>query len=153
MRTRIRRHVSFANVMSVIAVFLLIGGGAYAAKKINGKTIKNNSIPASKLKKDVLTGLDRCPSAAPTNLGGLCHGPAQADADFDIAVATTCPNQGLRLPTVGEAILITKSVGGQTWTDQISAPTNAVIVAGGNAPNLLAQSTPIPFRCVTNATN
>ena len=31
--------------MAVIGVFIALGGGAYAAKKISGKSIKTNSIP------------------------------------------------------------------------------------------------------------
>ncbi len=65
-----RPKVSFANVMSVIAVFIALGGAAYAGTKINGKTIKNNSIPAKKLKKSVLKDLDKCPSNAPDKTEG-----------------------------------------------------------------------------------
>jgi hypothetical protein len=31
---RIRRHLTYANVMATVAVFILLGGGAYAATKI-----------------------------------------------------------------------------------------------------------------------
>jgi hypothetical protein len=36
--------MSYANVMSTIAVVLALGGGAYAASKTTSKTIKNNTI-------------------------------------------------------------------------------------------------------------
>lgn len=44
-----KRHLSFANVVSVVALFIALGGGAYAvqvAKKnsVNSKSIRNNSI-------------------------------------------------------------------------------------------------------------
>jgi hypothetical protein len=55
MLSRLSKHVSFANAVAVIALFVVLGGAAYAGSKINGKTIKNNSIPAKKLKKGVLT--------------------------------------------------------------------------------------------------
>jgi hypothetical protein len=51
----IRSHLSYANVMATIAVFLALGGSAYAVKKINGKDIAQRSIPAGKLKRDALT--------------------------------------------------------------------------------------------------
>ncbi len=70
---RLRKQMSFANVMSVTAVFIALGGAAYAGTKINGKSIKNGSIPAGKLKANVLTGLDKCPSSAPTNTNGICY--------------------------------------------------------------------------------
>ena len=39
-----RKRLSFANVMSVIAVCIALGGAAYAGTKLNGKTIKNGTI-------------------------------------------------------------------------------------------------------------
>jgi hypothetical protein len=55
-RTRFRKRVTYANVMSTLAVFIALGGSSYAALKISGKSIKNRSIPAQKLKRDSLTG-------------------------------------------------------------------------------------------------
>ena len=52
----IRRHLTYANVMASIAVFLVLGGGAYAAMKVNGKNIKNASIAGKKLKRNTLGG-------------------------------------------------------------------------------------------------
>lgn len=53
---QIRKHITFANVMSSIAVFLVLGGGAaYAAKKIGSNEIKGNSITTGKLKKNAVT--------------------------------------------------------------------------------------------------
>lgn len=54
--TRFRSHFTFANVVSVIALFVALGGSSYAAVKINGKEIKTKSITGSKLKSDTLTG-------------------------------------------------------------------------------------------------
>jgi hypothetical protein len=50
-----RRHISYANVMATIAVFIALGGSAYAVKRIDGKDIAAHTIPASKLKKETLT--------------------------------------------------------------------------------------------------
>ena len=53
---QIRKRVTYANVMSSIAVFLVLGGGAaYAAKKIGSNEIKGNSITTGKLKKNAVT--------------------------------------------------------------------------------------------------
>lgn len=50
------KRFSYANVMSTVAVFLAIGGGALAASTINGKSLKNKSVAGKKLKKNTLTG-------------------------------------------------------------------------------------------------
>jgi hypothetical protein len=53
---QIRKRITYANVMSSIAVFLVLGGGAaYAAKKIGSNEIKGNSITTGKLKKNAVT--------------------------------------------------------------------------------------------------
>jgi hypothetical protein len=52
----IRKRLTYANVMSSIAVFLVLGGGAaYAAKKIGSNEIKGNSITTGKIKKEAVT--------------------------------------------------------------------------------------------------
>jgi hypothetical protein len=54
MRDHRRPRLSYANVMASIAVFLVLGGGAYAAStlpknSIGSKQLKNGSITAAKL--------------------------------------------------------------------------------------------------------
>ena len=51
-----RRRLTYANVMSTLAVFIALGGSSYAAIKISGKDIKNRSIPGTKLRPNTLTG-------------------------------------------------------------------------------------------------
>jgi hypothetical protein len=58
-----RRHLSFANVMSVIAVFIALGGAAYAATKlpknsVGTKQIKRNAVNSSKVKDGSLQSSD-----------------------------------------------------------------------------------------------
>ena len=53
---RVRKHLTFANVMSMIAVFAVLGGSAFAASKISGKKIKKASITGNKLKAKTLIG-------------------------------------------------------------------------------------------------
>jgi hypothetical protein len=50
------RRPSPALVISVLALFVAMGGTVYAASKINGKAIKAGSIPGNRLKKHSLTG-------------------------------------------------------------------------------------------------
>lgn len=63
--------LTFSNVIAVIALFVALSGSVYAAVKIDGKSIRKNSIPANRLKKDTVTGkqvreakLRQVPSAA-----------------------------------------------------------------------------------------
>jgi hypothetical protein len=55
-RHKLRHHMTYANVMSTLAVFIALGGSSYAALEISGGSIKNRSIPAKKLKRNSITG-------------------------------------------------------------------------------------------------
>jgi len=53
---QIRSRITYANVMSSIAVFLVLGGAtALAAKKIGSNQLKPNSVTTAKLKKNAVT--------------------------------------------------------------------------------------------------
>lgn len=53
---QIHKRLTYANVMSSIAVFLILGGAtAFAAQKIGSSEIKGNSITTGKLKKEAVT--------------------------------------------------------------------------------------------------
>ena len=54
---RLRKRLTYANVMSTLAVFIALGGSSYAAFRISGSDIKNRSIAGKKLRKNTLTGL------------------------------------------------------------------------------------------------
>ncbi len=57
MKRSITKHLSFANVMTCFAVFIALGGSAYAVGKntIGTKQIKNNAVTAKKIKKNAVT--------------------------------------------------------------------------------------------------
>jgi hypothetical protein len=52
----LRRRVTYANVMSTLAVFIALGGSAYAVGKINGSQLKNRSVSGAKLKRNTIGG-------------------------------------------------------------------------------------------------
>jgi hypothetical protein len=59
---RARRHLTFANVASAVALFLALTGGAYALSlgkgSVGSKQIKNGSVGAKDVKNDTLTRKD-----------------------------------------------------------------------------------------------
>ena len=68
------RLPSPAMAVALLALFVALGGTGYAVTKINGKVLKDRSVPAKKLKKDQLTGTE-------INEGKLGKVPAAAQAD------------------------------------------------------------------------
>ncbi len=77
---QIRKRITYANVMSSIAVFLVLGGGAaYAAghlgkNSVGAKQLKNNAVTTAKIKNGAVTG-------AKVNLGSLGKVPSASNAD------------------------------------------------------------------------
>jgi len=71
--------LSFANVMATVAVFIALGGGAYAATQIPNnsvgtKQLKNSAVTTPKIKNGAVTG-------AKINLATLGKVPSAANAD------------------------------------------------------------------------
>lgn len=84
--------------ITVGATLTGLGGGSLTGTDINESTL-------------VLT----CP-AAMTRLGDFCYGGDPTDAAL-ITALLDCRDQGLRLASLSEGLLIAKEVGGQLWVD------------------------------------
>lgn len=73
MRLRRRFGLSANNVLATVALFVALGGTAYAAKQITGANIKNNAVTSKKIKdftireKDFGKGLIGSAKAPPLN--------------------------------------------------------------------------------------
>jgi hypothetical protein len=53
---QIRKRLTYANVMSSIAVFLILGGAtAFAARKIGSHQLKSNSVTTAKIKRNAVS--------------------------------------------------------------------------------------------------
>ena len=53
---QIRNRLTYANVMSSLAVFLVLGGGAaYAANKISSHDLRGSSVTTAKIKRNAVT--------------------------------------------------------------------------------------------------
>ncbi|HEY1597706.1 MAG TPA: collagen-like protein [Thermoleophilaceae bacterium] len=74
-----KRHISYANVVATLALFLALGGGAFAATKITGKQIKNGSLTGSDLKKHSIS-LNRLKGKLPAGKTGAPGTPGTPGA-------------------------------------------------------------------------
>jgi hypothetical protein len=57
-RHQFRQRLSYANVMSTLAVFIALGGSSYAAVTLSGSSLKHRSVAGTKLKRNTVTGLE-----------------------------------------------------------------------------------------------
>ncbi|HET9592976.1 MAG TPA: hypothetical protein VFP17_08670 [Solirubrobacterales bacterium] len=76
---KITKRLTYANVMSSIAVFLVLGGAAFAAAKlpknsVGTKQLKKNAVTTQKIKNGAVTG-------AKVNVSGFPKVPSAASAD------------------------------------------------------------------------
>jgi hypothetical protein len=71
-----RRHLTYANVISTIALFIVLGGGAYAAVTITGRQIKNNSVTSADIRNRTLRKADFRRGVLPPAPGIPTPGPA-----------------------------------------------------------------------------
>lgn len=80
-----RPQLSYANVMSSIAVFLALGGTSYAVAKnsIGEKQLKSNAVTSPKIKDGAVTAADLAPGTAISGPRGPRgeQGPAGAKGD------------------------------------------------------------------------
>jgi hypothetical protein len=120
-RTRLRQRLSYANVMSTLAVFIALGGSSYAALTISGTSIKNRSIPAKKLERNAITGkevresrLNRVPRAKTAErLGGFSAAELRVHCPSDtFPIADVCVERTARAASsYGSAVLQCAQVG------------------------------------------
>lgn len=76
-----RRHLSFANVCSLLALFVALGGSAYAAALITSADVKNRSLRGIDIKKNAVKGSE----VKEPSLGKV---PKATNADFATNAAT-----------------------------------------------------------------
>jgi len=118
------RRISPSLVISILALFIAIGGTSYAAMKINGKNIKKGTVAGKALKKNTVTGK----FIKESSLGKV---PKAKFAD-DAKSAAEADNA----KTAGDA----ETVNGKT-ADELASPAAYAYVNAGNAtPEVPADS-------------
>ena len=116
MLNRLRKRLTYANVMSTLAVFIALGGSSYAAFTINGASIKNRSISGKKLRHNTLTGvqikesqLGRVQRAKRADsLGGLTAADLKIKCPADtFPIADVCVERTARSPAAYDSAIQT----------------------------------------------
>lgn len=116
---QIRKRLTYANVMSSIAVFLVIGGAsAFAAgqlgkNSVGSKQLKKNAVTAAKIKKNAVTGA-KIQAAAVT--GAEVKDGSLAGADINVGTLGTVPSAGAANSLVGQTPFVIRLGFGQNQT-------------------------------------
>jgi hypothetical protein len=159
---RIRAKLSFANVVSVIALFVALSGAAYAADGlITGKQLKDNTIKGKQVAEKSLKGVHAdCPATAPTAIGDVCFSGPRVAGSWQDAV-TQCAAGFLRLPDLGDAALVSGNIETSAiWTSTVAggSPSKAYTIAwsaktGATTITTKDQTSAVAFRCVATPTD
>lgn len=118
MISRIRKHLSFSNVVAGIALFIALGGSAYAVGKntVGTKQIKNNAVTAKKIKNNAIT-TSKVKNGAITGskvkLSSLGKVPSAGTADT-AASATTATTADEAATLTGQKNVFVKIPAGQS---------------------------------------
>jgi hypothetical protein len=152
MRHKLRSHMTYANVMATIAVFVALAtGGAYAANTIRSTDIVDGEVKTPDLAAGAVTSpkvangslllqdlapsaRDSCP-AGTSRFGDICAGSDSVGRSWANAL-NYCAARGLRVPTLPEATVLGRKhdvpgvePGGHFWTDEAYGQ-----VEGGSLP-------------------
>jgi hypothetical protein len=123
---KVKARLTYANVMATIAVFVALGGGAYAAKavtknSVTSKSVKNGTLQSLDVKDGSLQGADvaadtltggninestlsvslPCP-AGTTKAGGICFDSTERSAQGLSGAMDVCAQANRFLPSVAE---------------------------------------------------
>lgn len=140
---RLLRHLSLANLLAFIALFVALGGVGYAAATINGNAIKKQTIGAGKLKPGTLTSAQVKADALTGSVideSTLSTVPAaQSAVSAQTAVSATTAANATTATTAGSATTAqsattaeqAETLDGLTPEDlQVSCPSNTTLFGG-----------------------
>lgn len=111
----LRRRLSYANVMATVAVFVALGGSAYAVTKlpknsVGAKQLKKSAVTTAKVKDGAITGqkiklstLGTVPSASSAATAGTAGNASNADALGGKPASAFAPSTVVRSATVSAA--------------------------------------------------
>jgi hypothetical protein len=160
----LRQRLTYANVMSTLAVFIALGGSSYAALTISGSSIENRSISGAKLQKNTLTGkhiresrLKRVPRAARADkLGGATAADLKIKCPADtFPIADVCVERTARAAAAYGSAVSTCMLVGTPAAPGRRLPTHGELVAafstvepatGGELTSEVYPSTSTPGR-------
>jgi hypothetical protein len=125
--TRIRKVLTFSNVVAFVALFVAMGGSVYAAGKISGTQIKSGSVPGNRIKPKTLTAKQIKPaSLTGAQVKADSLGATQINESTLTGVSAGSLASVLYVPV---AVPISNSPAGSTGT--ASCPPGTYVIGGG----------------------
>ena len=124
-----RFRPSASMIVACVALIAAVGGSAYAASKINGKSIKSNTVTGKQVKEKSLGTVPKAKAARTANSAKRADSAATADS-ADSLGGETADDQKVRWLLLDEQGEIEDQSGGFTVVDGYATNSNAYIDAG-----------------------
>jgi hypothetical protein len=144
---QIRKRLTYANVMSSIAVFLILGGAtAIAAKKIGTNQLKAGAVTTGKIKKEAVTTAKikkNAVTGAKVNEGTLGQVPSAVNANSAGNAGTVngqSVNKIFKTLNAGESGVLVASIGGFIITASCESANIDVKITTPNSPASVAST-------------
>ena len=149
MIAKLRTHLTYANVMATLAVFIALGGSSYAVATLSGSQLKNRSVRAVKVARNTLSGreirearLGQVPRANNANkVGGFTASQLRIRCPGDtFPFADACVERNARPPAAyGSAAGVCARTGTPqgpgrrlpTWEELVAAINGFQLAPGG----------------------
>jgi hypothetical protein len=109
MHAKIKSKLSFANVVSLIALFVALGGAAYAGGLITGKVVKNNSITGKDVRERSLGAVPNALKVGgipPSEIGAVGRREFVSSCVDDEQDGVDCVDVDLVLPRKARVLMI-----------------------------------------------
>jgi hypothetical protein len=175
-RAHLGSHLTFANVVSVIALFVALGGTAIASVIITSNSqVAQNTIsghkPPSGKHPNIITGsingtdiadrsgVDTCKTPLTAKFGPICAG-SDGGARTWVGALNYCAGFGLRLPSLAEGVALANKydvpgvASNQFWTDDYfigpSDVSASVVVSESGANSAYDTNASAQTVCVTD---
>jgi hypothetical protein len=147
--TRIRPSLTYANVMATIAVFLALGGGAYAVTQlpknsVGTKQIKNSAVNSAKVKDHALLAKDFKAGQLPSGPRGAQGLPGQTGPPGPTTSASASSGTDFPVPQ-SNTIIATDPVQAQITT---TFPSQLVATGTATLKDTASETTPGDVNCV-----
>ena len=132
MPSKLRTSLTYANVVSTLCLFVVLGGSAYAATTITGKNVKNSSLTGTDIKNSSLTTSDvknRSLLAADFKSGQLPAGPSGAQGPQGATGQTGSAGPVSLQYLEGSSVTLPAGAGSVTGT--VPCPDGKSVTGGG----------------------
>lgn len=136
-----RRHLSYANVISTICLFVLLGGGAYAAARLPAKSVgtaqlKAGAVTAAKIKDGTITGAKVNSATIGPVPTALSANHASSATNADRATSADRARTATNADRATSALSADKS----TFATKADLATNAELLGGSPASSFVSNN-------------